>query len=53
VVLETPVKLSKQQRELLDQFEATFSSDDEAKKHSPRSSGFVDNVRQFFAKMTG
>ncbi|HEX7349349.1 MAG TPA: molecular chaperone DnaJ [Rhodanobacteraceae bacterium] len=53
VVVETPVRLDKRQRELLEQFEATFADAAEAKKHSPRSSGFVDNVKQFWAKMTG
>lgn len=53
VVVETPVRLDKRQRELLEQFEATFADADEAAKHSPRSSGFVDNVKQFWSKMTG
>ncbi|HEX7325002.1 MAG TPA: molecular chaperone DnaJ [Rhodanobacteraceae bacterium] len=53
VVVETPVRLDKRQRELLEQFEATFADAAEAKKHSPRSSGFVDGVKQFWAKMTG
>ncbi|MBN8737293.1 MAG: molecular chaperone DnaJ [Xanthomonadales bacterium] len=53
VVVETPVRLDKRQRELLEQFEATFADVEEAKKHSPRNSGFVDGVKQFWAKMTG
>jgi molecular chaperone DnaJ len=53
VVVETPVRLDKQQRELLERFEATFADAEEAKKHSPRSSGFVDNVKQFWSRMTG
>ena len=52
VVVETPVRLDKRQRELLEQFESTFADAEEAKKHSPRSSGFVDGVKQFWAKMT-
>ena len=52
VVVETPVRLDKRQRELLEQFEATFADADEAKKHSPRSSGFVEGVKQFWSKMT-
>ena len=52
VVVETPVKLSKQQRDLLAEFDATFADGEDARKHSPRSSGFVDNVRQFWAKVT-
>ncbi|HLI19444.1 MAG TPA: molecular chaperone DnaJ [Rhodanobacteraceae bacterium] len=53
VVVETPVRLDKRQRELLEQFEATFADAEEAKKHSPRNSGFVEGVKQFWAKMTG
>ena len=53
VVVETPVRLDKRQREFLEQFEATFADVEEAKKHSPRNSGFVDGVKQFWAKMTG
>ncbi len=53
VVVETPVRLDKRQREFLEQFEATFADAEEAKKHSPRNSGFVDGVKQFWAKMTG
>jgi len=53
VVVETPVRLDKHQRELLEQFEATFADAEEAKKHSPRNSGFVEGVKQFWSKMTG
>jgi molecular chaperone DnaJ len=53
VVIETPVRLDKHQRELLEQFEATFADAEEARKHSPRNSGFVEGVKQFWAKMTG
>lgn len=53
IVVETPVRLDKRQRELLEQFEATFADAEEAKKHSPRNSGFVEGVKQFWAKMTG
>jgi len=53
VVVETPVRLDKKQRELLEQFEATFADAEEAKKHSPRNSGFVEGVKQFWSKMTG
>lgn len=53
VVVETPVRLDKRQRELLEQFAATFADAEEARKHSPRSSVFVDGVKQFWSKMTG
>jgi molecular chaperone DnaJ len=52
VVVETPVRLDKHQRDLLEQFEATFADAEEAKKHSPRNSGFVEGVKQFWARMT-
>ncbi|HEX7130064.1 MAG TPA: molecular chaperone DnaJ [Rhodanobacteraceae bacterium] len=52
VVVETPVRLTREQRELLEQFDATFADADEAAKHSPRASSFVSGVKQFWAKMT-
>ncbi len=52
VVVETPVRLDKHQRELLEQFEATFADAEEARKHSPRNGSFVENVKQFWARMT-
>ena len=51
VVVETPVNLTAEQRELLEQFEATFNSEN-ARRHSPRSSTFVDGVRGFWDRMT-
>ena len=51
VVVETPVNLTTEQRELLEQFEATFVGDG-ARRHSPRSSTFVDGVRGFWERMT-
>jgi len=51
VVVETPVNLTAQQRELLQQFEATFSGEG-ARRHSPRSSTFIDGVRSFWERMT-
>ncbi len=52
VVIETPVNLTKRQRELLDEFEATFEGE-QAKRHSPRSSSFLDGVKAFWERMTG
>ena len=49
-VVETPVNLTLEQRELLEQFEATFSGDG-ARKHSPRSSTFLDGVKGFWDRM--
>ena len=51
VVVETPVNLTPEQRELLDQFEATFVGDG-ARRHSPKSSTFVDGVKGFWERMT-
>lgn len=41
--VETPVDLTKKQRELLKEFEETSSG-----KNSPKSSGFFDRVKEFF-----
>ncbi len=51
-VVETPVNLTSDQRRLLEEFEATFNSDN-ARRHSPRSSTFVDGVKGFWERMTG
>ena len=51
VVVETPVNLTSEQRELLEKFEATFVGDG-ARKHSPRSSTFIDGVKGFWDRMT-
>ncbi len=51
VVVETPVNLTSQQRDLLQQFEATFVGDS-AHRHSPRSSTFIDGVKSFWERMT-
>jgi molecular chaperone DnaJ len=51
VVVETPVNLTTQQRDLLQQFEATFSGEG-ARRHSPRSSTFIDGVKSFWERMT-
>jgi molecular chaperone DnaJ len=50
-VVETPVNLTAEQRALLEQFEATFTSEN-ARRHSPKSSTFVDGVRGFWERMT-
>ncbi|TZF87252.1 molecular chaperone DnaJ [Cognatilysobacter lacus] len=52
VAVETPVNLTSEQRELLEKFEATFSGDG-ARRHSPKSSTFLDGVRVFWDRMTG
>ena len=47
VTLETPVKLNAEQKELLQQFEASLNNAS-AKKHKPKSEGFFDGVKSFF-----
>ncbi|NYZ63338.1 molecular chaperone DnaJ [Luteimonas deserti] len=51
VVVETPVNLTAEQRDLLERFEGTFTSDN-ARRHSPRSSTFIDGVKGFWDRMT-
>ena len=46
VSLETPVKLTVRQKELLREFEAINEQDPDA--HSPRAKGWFDKVREFF-----
>lgn len=47
VVVETPVKLSGEQRELLRKFEESLKKD--GKKHSPRGESFFEGVKRFFS----
>lgn len=51
VVVETPVNLTTEQRELLEKFEATFVGE-EGRKHSPKSATFLDGVKGFWDRMT-
>ncbi len=51
VEVETPINLTPEQRTLLEQFEATFVGE-EARRHSPKSSTFVDGVKGFWDRMT-
>ena len=46
VVVETPVHLSAEQRELIRTLEASLK--EEGPRHSPREKGFFDGVRRFF-----
>ncbi len=46
VILETPVKLSKKQKQLLEQFEETLGGS--RGKHSPKTSSWLDAVKDFF-----
>jgi molecular chaperone DnaJ len=46
VVVETPVKLNAEQRELLRKFDESLRRD--GSEHTPRAQGFFDGVRRFF-----
>ncbi|WP_094752192.1 molecular chaperone DnaJ [Psychromonas sp. CD1] len=46
VIIETPVKLSAKQRELLKEFENSCASS--PKVHKPKSEGFLKNIKTFF-----
>lgn len=47
VSVETPINLSKEQKDLLTKFQQSLSSG----KHSPRSSSWFDGVKKFFEDM--
>ena len=47
IVVETPVDLSSEQRELLRKFEESLKRD--GSSHTPRQQGFFDGVRRFFS----
>jgi molecular chaperone DnaJ len=47
IVVETPVNLSSEQRELLRQFDESLRSD--GRGHTPREEGFFEGVKRFFA----
>jgi molecular chaperone DnaJ len=46
VVVETPVKLTTRQKELLREFEESTQAD--AGKHSPKNKSWVDKAKDFF-----
>ena len=49
-IVETPVNLTREQKELLQQFEATMGAS--GKKHSPQASSWFAGVKKFFDDMT-
>ncbi|MCL9776005.1 MULTISPECIES: molecular chaperone DnaJ [Vibrio] len=51
LVIETPVKLSARQKELLREFEDTCGGE-AANKHQPKSEGFFNGVKKFFDDLT-
>ncbi len=48
VVVETPVNLTKRQKDLLREFEASMSN---GEKHSPQAHSWLDKVKNFFEEM--
>jgi molecular chaperone DnaJ len=51
VVIETPIRLTIEQRDLLHQFDATFSGEGAA-AHSPRNTSWLDGVKRFWDRVT-
>ncbi|MBL0163292.1 MAG: molecular chaperone DnaJ [Xanthomonadales bacterium] len=51
VVVETPVKLTPHQRELIAELETTFDGEN-AQTHSPRNRSWLDGVKQFWDRVT-
>lgn len=47
VVVETPVKLTAEQRDLLRRFDESLRSD--GREHTPREEGFLEGVKRFFS----
>jgi len=47
--VETPVKLNKEQKSMLEEFEESLRKSN--KSHSPKSSNFFDGVKNFIDKM--
>ena len=50
VAIETPIRLTIAQRDLLHQFDATFSGEDAA-AHSPRNTSWLDGVKRFWDRV--
>ena len=50
VVVETPVNLTKRQKELLDEFQKTLD-DSNGSQHAPRKSSWFEGVKNFFEDM--
>lgn len=51
VIVETPVKLNGEQKELLKQLDESMKNN--GAKHSPQASSWLDGVKKFFDTMTG
>ncbi|OUS25405.1 molecular chaperone DnaJ [Thalassotalea sp. 42_200_T64] len=48
VVVETPVNLKAEQKELLEQFQASMGEGKDAARFRPKEQGFFDGVKKFF-----
>jgi molecular chaperone DnaJ len=48
VVVETPIKLNEEQKELLRKFEQSLAHD--VRNHNPRADSWMDGVKRFFEK---
>jgi molecular chaperone DnaJ len=49
VVVETPVNLTREQKELLRSFEESLKAD--ATRHHPREDSWLDGVKRFFTRL--
>jgi molecular chaperone DnaJ len=49
VVVETPVHLTREQKDLLSKFDESLRSDH--KHHHPREDSWVDGVKRFFTSL--
>ncbi len=49
VVVETPVSLSAEQRELIRKLEESLYGEGHAHRHTPRQKGFLEGVKDFFS----
>ena len=50
VVVETPVNLNSEQKELLEKFDQSVREGGET--HSPRADGWLDTVKRFFERIS-
>ncbi len=51
IVVETPVNLTAEQRRILNEFEETFEGE-HGRRHSPKTSTFLDGVKAFWERVT-
>ncbi|UTW48886.1 molecular chaperone DnaJ [Bacterioplanoides sp. SCSIO 12839] len=51
VQVETPVNLTKEQKELLQQFQASLNGEKAGEKHSPQNKSFFERAKRFFEEM--